>query len=200
MIRAYQQARGQGRKRHVVLVPDAVHDANPPTAGKVGRRGLGVPSGADGEVDVEASRVALGPHTSAVMLTSFSTVGNFESCSLEIVHATHEAGAMGFDVVLPHLSVSTTQRDEGRFRIDDDRPDSIGRMRSRLSTVGRVGAIGREPASDGSGCVAGPSHDRFVYPFGSRTSRTPSPTRLSARTTMKMAAPGTIISRGANCM
>ena len=186
MIRAFHEANGEGDQRRTVIVPDAAHGTNPATAGMVGYRVVEVPTGADGEVDLDAFRAALGPDTAAVMLTNPSTVGIFETRIVEIAEAAHAVGAqlyydganlnaivgkarpgdMGFDVVhlnlhktftTPHggggpgtgpvgvkahlepfLPRPTIGRDGDRFVLDDDRPHSIGRVRSWYGNVGNL--------------------------------------------------------------
>jgi glycine dehydrogenase subunit 2 len=186
MIRAFHEANGEGDQRRTVIVPDAAHGTNPATAGMVGYRVVEVPTGADGEVDLDAFRAALGPDTAAVMLTNPSTVGIFETRIVEIAEAAHAVGAqlyydganlnaivgkarpgdMGFDVVhlnlhktftTPHggggpgtgpvgvkahlepfLPRPTIGRDGDRFVLDDDRPRSIGRVRSWYGNVGNL--------------------------------------------------------------
>jgi glycine dehydrogenase subunit 2 len=186
MIRAFHEANGEGDQRRTVIVPDAAHGTNPATAGMVGYRVVEVPTAADGEVDLDALRAALGPDTAAVMLTNPSTVGIFETRIVEIAEAAHAVGAqlyydganlnaivgkarpgdMGFDVVhlnlhktftTPHggggpgtgpvgvkahlepfLPRPTIGRDGDRFGLDDDRPRSIGRVRSWYGNVGNL--------------------------------------------------------------
>ncbi len=126
MIRAYHEARGEGERRRVVICPDGAHGTNPATASMAGYDVVEVPTGADGEVDLEAFRAALGPHVAAVMLTNPNTLGIFETRILEISEAAHAVGAqlyydganlnaivgrarpgdMGFDVV--HLNLHKT--------------------------------------------------------------------------------------------
>ena len=126
IIRAYHEKNGENEQRRVVIVPDAAHGTNPATASMVGYDVQEIPTGPDGEVDLEAFKAALGPHVAAVMLTNPSTLGIFESRILEISSAAHEAGAqlyydganlnaiagrarpgdMGFDVM--HLNLHKT--------------------------------------------------------------------------------------------
>ena len=61
-----------------------------------GFRTITIPSAADGGVDVEAFRAALGPRTAAVMITNPSTLGLFESRIGELLDAVHEAGALAY--------------------------------------------------------------------------------------------------------
>ncbi len=126
MIRAYHEARGEGEQRRVVICPDGAHGTNPATASMAGYDVVEVPTGPDGEVDLDAFRAALGPHVAAVMLTNPNTLGIFETRILDIAEAAHAVGAqlyydganlnaivgrarpgdMGFDVV--HLNLHKT--------------------------------------------------------------------------------------------
>ena len=95
MIRAYHRSRGDV-ERTEVLVPDSAHGTNPATASMAGFKTISIPSAADGGVDVEAFRAALGPRTAAVMITNPSTLGLFETRLGELLSAVHEAGAMAY--------------------------------------------------------------------------------------------------------
>ena len=95
MIRAYHRARGD-TDRDEVLVPDSSHGTNPATASMAGFRTITIPSAADGGVDVDAFRAALGPRTAAVMITNPSTLGLFEARIGELLDAVHEAGALAY--------------------------------------------------------------------------------------------------------
>ena len=95
MIRAYHRARGD-TDRDEVLVPDSSHGTNPATASMAGFKTITVPSAADGGVDVEAFRAALGPRTAAVMITNPSTLGLFEARIGELLDAVHAAGALAY--------------------------------------------------------------------------------------------------------
>ncbi len=85
-----------------------------------------IPTGADGDVDLEALRAAVGPQTAGIMLTNPSTLGVFERRIEEIARVMHQAGGllyydganlnailgkvrpgdMGFDVI--HLNLHKT--------------------------------------------------------------------------------------------
>jgi glycine dehydrogenase subunit 2 len=95
MIRAYHRSRGD-HERTEVLVPDSSHGTNPATASMAGFRTITIPSAADGGVDLEAFRAALGPHTAAVMITNPSTLGLFEARIGELLEAVHAAGALAY--------------------------------------------------------------------------------------------------------
>ena len=125
MVRAYHEARGEER-RNKVIVPDSAHGTNPASTAVAGFRTVTIPSGPDGEVDLEALRAAVGPDTAALMLTNPNTLGLFEGRIREIARIVHDAGGllyydgananailgyarpgdMGFDVV--HLNLHKT--------------------------------------------------------------------------------------------
>ncbi len=125
MIRAYHVARGDvGRTQ--IIVPDAAHGTNPATATMCGCDVVEIPTGPDGDVDVDALRKVVGPQTAGIMLTNPSTLGAFERRIAEIADVVHGAGgllyydganlnailgralpaAMGFDVV--HINLHKT--------------------------------------------------------------------------------------------
>jgi glycine dehydrogenase subunit 2 len=186
MIRAYHRSRGEV-ERDEVLVPDSSHGTNPATASMAGFKTITIPSAADGGVDVDAFRAALGSRTAAVMITNPSTLGLFEKRIGELLDAVHSAGALaymdganlnailgrfkpgeaGFDVMhfnvhktfstphggggpgagpvgvgetlLPFLPAPRVLRaDDGTFRLErpDERPTSIGRLRSFVGNTG----------------------------------------------------------------
>jgi glycine dehydrogenase subunit 2 len=91
-IRAAQAARAQGH-RNVVLVPDSAHGTNPATAAFLGYTVKSIPANAQGTVDADAVKAALGPDVAAIMLTNPNTCGLFEPQIIDIAKAVHEAGA-----------------------------------------------------------------------------------------------------------
>ncbi|WP_045223728.1 aminomethyl-transferring glycine dehydrogenase subunit GcvPB [Methyloterricola oryzae] len=125
MIRAYHDSRGDfGRVE--MLVPDAAHGTNPASAVMAGFRVREIPTDAEGDVDLDALRAALGPETAGIMLTNPSTLGVFERHIEAIAELVHGAGGllyydganlnailgrvrpgdMGFDVI--HLNLHKT--------------------------------------------------------------------------------------------
>ena len=125
MIRAYHDAQGDDGRTEV-LVPDAAHGTNPASAVMCGYKAREVPTDANGDVELEALKEAVGPQTAGIMLTNPSTVGVFDRNIEEIARVVHEAGGllyydganlnailgkvrpgdMGFDVV--HLNLHKT--------------------------------------------------------------------------------------------
>jgi glycine dehydrogenase subunit 2 len=125
MIMAYHRSRGD-TQRNEIIVPDAAHGTNPATATMCGCSVREIPTGADGDVDLDALRAAVGPRTAGSMLTNPSTLGVFERKIPEIAAIVHGAGgllyydganlnailgralpaAMGFDVM--HINLHKT--------------------------------------------------------------------------------------------
>jgi glycine dehydrogenase subunit 2 len=93
MMRAYHQARGDSARTEV-LVPDAAHGTNPATATMLGLQVREIPTNAEGDVDFEALKAAVGPQTAGIMLTNPSTLGVFERRIKEIADVVHEAGGL----------------------------------------------------------------------------------------------------------
>lgn len=93
MIRAYHDARGD-TERTEVLVPDAAHGTNPASAVMCGYKVREIPTGRDGDVDVEALKKVVGPQTAGLMLTNPSTLGVFERSIQEISKVVHAAGGL----------------------------------------------------------------------------------------------------------
>jgi len=93
MIRAYHDSRGD-RARTEMLVPDAAHGTNPATAVMCGYSVREIPTNADGDVDIDALRAAVGPQTAGIMLTNPSTLGVFERRITEIAGIIHDAGGL----------------------------------------------------------------------------------------------------------
>ncbi len=93
MIRAYHEANND-TGRNEILVPDAAHGTNPATATMCGYKVREIPTNKDGDVDIDALRAAVGPHTAGIMLTNPSTLGVFERRIKEIAGIVHDAGGL----------------------------------------------------------------------------------------------------------
>ncbi|MBZ0104703.1 MAG: aminomethyl-transferring glycine dehydrogenase subunit GcvPB [Sulfuricella denitrificans] len=125
MIRAYHDARSD-TARSEILVPDGAHGTNPATAVMCGYTVREIPTDGDGNVDLSALKLAVGPQTAGLMLTNPSTLGVFEKSIQDIQRIVHDAGGllyydganlnailgkvkpgdMGFDVI--HLNLHKT--------------------------------------------------------------------------------------------
>lgn len=93
MIRAYHQARND-HARNEIIVPDAAHGTNPATATQCGYKVREIPTDADGNVNIDSLRAAVGPQTAGIMLTNPSTLGVFEQKIKEIAAIMHQAGGL----------------------------------------------------------------------------------------------------------
>lgn len=93
MIRIYHKARGD-LDRTEILVPDAAHGTNPASAVMCGFKIKELPTAADGDVDLEALKAAVGPQTAGIMLTNPSTLGVFSRNIKEVANTVHEAGGL----------------------------------------------------------------------------------------------------------
>ncbi|MFO1401463.1 MAG: aminomethyl-transferring glycine dehydrogenase subunit GcvPB [Steroidobacteraceae bacterium] len=93
MIRAYHRARGE-EARNEIIVPEAAHGTNPATATMCGCVAREIAVDADGDVDLEALRAAVGPKTAGIMLTNPSTLGVFERRIADIERIVHDAGGL----------------------------------------------------------------------------------------------------------
>jgi len=89
-IRAALDKRGENRT--VVLAPESAHGTNPATATLCGYQVKSIPANAQGRVDLQALKAALGPDVAAIMLTNPNTCGLFERDIIEIAEAIHNAG------------------------------------------------------------------------------------------------------------
>ncbi|MBO6159537.1 MAG: aminomethyl-transferring glycine dehydrogenase subunit GcvPB [Firmicutes bacterium] len=93
VIKAYHKDRGD-EKRTKIIVPDSAHGTNPASAAMCGYDVVNIPSGADGCVDLEALKAAVGEDTAGLMLTNPNTVGIFDKNIQEITRIVHEAGGL----------------------------------------------------------------------------------------------------------
>ncbi len=125
VIRAFHLARAD-RDRVEILIPDSAHGTNPASVVIAGMKPRTIKSRADGRIDLDALREAVGKQTAGIMITNPNTLGLFESDIREVADIIHEAGGklymdganmnaimgkarpgdMGFDVV--HLNLHKT--------------------------------------------------------------------------------------------
>lgn len=93
LIKHYHDSRGD-TKRTKIIVPDSAHGTNPATAAMCGYGVVNIPSDANGCVDLDKLRAAVGPDTAGLMLTNPNTVGLFDPNILEITKIVHDAGGL----------------------------------------------------------------------------------------------------------
>ena len=93
MIRAYHRSRGD-LARNEIIVPEAAHGTNPATATMCGCVVREIPVNAEGDIDIEALKAAVGPNTAGIMLTNPSTLGVFERKIEEVAGIVHAAGGL----------------------------------------------------------------------------------------------------------
>ncbi len=93
MIMAYHKHRGD-TGRTEIIVPDAAHGTNPATATVCGCSVREISTLSNGDIDIEALKMVLGPKTAGIMLTNPSTIGVFERRIVEIAKLVHEAGGL----------------------------------------------------------------------------------------------------------
>ena len=93
MIRGYHRARGDSA-RNEIIVPEAAHGTNPATATMCGCIAREIPCDANGDVEIEALRAAVGPNTAGIMLTNPSTLGVFERKIEQVERIVHDAGGL----------------------------------------------------------------------------------------------------------
>jgi glycine dehydrogenase subunit 2 len=95
LIKAYHQSRADS-KRTKIIVPDSAHGTNPASAAMAGFQVVSIPSTAEGMVDIEKLRAAVGEDTAGLMLTNPNTVGLFDKNILEITQIVHQAGGLNY--------------------------------------------------------------------------------------------------------
>jgi glycine dehydrogenase subunit 2 len=94
MLIAREYFRDRNERRSKVLVADSAHGTNPASAHMVGFQNVAVPSGPNGEVDLEVLSRSVDADTAVLMLTVPNTLGIFESRITEIVRVAHAHGAL----------------------------------------------------------------------------------------------------------
>ncbi|MGE3919932.1 MAG: aminomethyl-transferring glycine dehydrogenase subunit GcvPB [Gammaproteobacteria bacterium] len=93
MIRAYHHSKGDF-ERTEFLVPDAAHGTNPASAVMCGFKVREIPTAKNGDVDLDALKQVVGPHTAGIMLTNPSTLGVFDRNIEQIAKTIHAAGGL----------------------------------------------------------------------------------------------------------
>ena len=93
MIRAYHD-KNNDTERSEILIPNAAHGTNPATAVMCGYKVREIAVTADGDVNLDDLKQAVGPQTAGLMMTNPSTCGVFERQIDEIARVVHDAGGL----------------------------------------------------------------------------------------------------------
>lgn len=93
MIKAYHQSRGD-TLRDEMLIPDAAHGTNPASAAMCGFKIIEIPTGEDGDMNLDELRQKIGPRTAGIMLTNPSTLGLFMRQIKDVANMVHQAGGL----------------------------------------------------------------------------------------------------------
>lgn len=116
LIKAYHDSRGEGDKRRIVLVPDSAHGTNPASAARCGYDVKTIPTGPDGDCDMEALAAALDDTVAAFMVTNPSTLALFERNISKICEMVHAVGGQVFcDGANMNAMVGTTRPGDHGF-------------------------------------------------------------------------------------
>ncbi len=93
MIRACLKARGESH-RSKILIPDTAHGTNPASAAMGGFDVVSIPSGPDGNIDLDAIRKEADSQLAGVMFTQPTTLGLFDVNAEEMCKIVHDAGGL----------------------------------------------------------------------------------------------------------
>ncbi|OIP36234.1 MAG: glycine dehydrogenase (aminomethyl-transferring) [Deltaproteobacteria bacterium CG2_30_63_29] len=93
VMRKWQESRGQGH-RNKVLVPDSAHGTNPASAALAGCESIELKSNAQGLLDADEVRRAMGGDCVGLMVTNPNTLGLFEAQIAEVCAIVHERGGL----------------------------------------------------------------------------------------------------------
>lgn len=93
-IRKYHEIKGQADKKTEIIIPDSAHGTNPASAAMAGFSVIEVPSGPDGNIDMDALRSVVSDRTAGLMLTNPNTLGLFEEHIFEIAELMRKYDAL----------------------------------------------------------------------------------------------------------
>jgi len=183
IVRAYHEARGEGRKRDQVITTMFSHPVNAACPAAVGYEVITIMPDKDGYPDFEALKAAVSERTAALFTTNPEDTGIYNPRIEQFIDLVHKAGGLcftdqansngilgkaraadvGFDMChfnlhkafsSPHgglgpgcgalcvkgnlakfLPVPVVTFDGKRYRLDRDRPESIGKVRDFIGNV-----------------------------------------------------------------
>jgi glycine dehydrogenase subunit 2 len=155
LMRAYFADRGE--ERDTIITADTAHGTNPASVTMAGYKLEKVGTDARGNLDLDDLRGKVNERTAGLMLTNPSTLGLFDEgiarpgdMGFDIVHYNlhktfsqpHGGGGPGAgpvavrETIEPFLPAPVVVRDGDAYRLDHDRPRSIGRVRGFAGPFG----------------------------------------------------------------
>ena len=93
LIRAYHIDQGEP-DRIKIIIPDSAHGTNPSSAAICGFQSVTLPSGKDGQVDIETLDKLVDDQVAGIMITNPNTCGLFESNIEAICDLIHDRGGL----------------------------------------------------------------------------------------------------------
>ncbi len=148
LMRAYFRERDEDEQRRKVVIPDTAHGTNPASVTMAGYEVTPVRTDPRGNIDVEDLRAKVDEGTAGLMLTNPSTLGLFdENIDVHInLHKTfsqpHGGGGPGGGPIAvagrleQYLPVPAIVAEGDRYRLDYDRPKTIGKVRGFYGPFG----------------------------------------------------------------
>jgi glycine dehydrogenase subunit 2 len=88
--------RDKGNKKSIVLAPDSAHGTNPASAAIAGYKVVSIPSTENGDMDIDALKLALNDDVAGIMLTCPSTLGLFDPKIKEICDLIHSVDGLAY--------------------------------------------------------------------------------------------------------
>jgi glycine dehydrogenase subunit 2 len=93
LIRAYHMDRGD-HQRTKIIIPDSAHGTNPSSAATCGFQSITLPSGKNGQIDLDALDRLVDDQVAGIMITNPNTCGLFESNIDAICQLMHDRGGL----------------------------------------------------------------------------------------------------------
>jgi glycine dehydrogenase subunit 2 len=94
ITRAYHQQKNNQKK--YVIVPDTSHGTNPASVAMAGYEAISVPTGSDGQMDLNIFKEKLNDQVAAVIMTCPNTLGIFNTQIKEICELAHQRDALTY--------------------------------------------------------------------------------------------------------
>jgi glycine dehydrogenase subunit 2 len=94
ITKAYHQK--QNNQKKYVIVPDTSHGTNPASVAMAGYESISIPTGSDGQMDLNIFKEKLSDETAAVIMTCPNTLGIFNTQIKEICDLAHQRDALTY--------------------------------------------------------------------------------------------------------